>query len=64
LFLPPGGKEVRSGGGNADWLGFPVILRIGDRGAPEMLSSDVGAMDLYGHNVIAADPYHIQAALR
>lgn len=46
-----------------DWSGFPVIARIGDRGAPAMISSDVGAMDLYGQNVIAADPFAVRAAL-
>jgi hypothetical protein len=46
-----------------DWSGFPVIVRVGDRGAPAMISSDVGAMDLYGQNVIAADPFAVRGAM-
>jgi hypothetical protein len=57
-----GGEEGWGEGENqADWTGFPVLLRIGDRGSPHMISSDVGAMDLYGQSVIAADPIAVQA---
>jgi len=45
-----------------DWSGFPVIVRVGDRGAPDMLSSDVGAIDLYAHNTIAVDPFEVRRA--
>lgn len=48
------------GGGEEDWSGFPVIVRIGDRGAPEMRSSDVGAIDLYAHNAISVDPFEVR----
>ncbi|MCL4504904.1 MAG: hypothetical protein M1434_07920 [Chloroflexi bacterium] len=46
-----------------NWDGFPVIARIVDRGRPDALSSDVGAMDLFGQRVIADDPYITRAAL-
>lgn len=42
-----------------DWSGFPVVVRIGDRGAPEMRSSDIGAIDLYAHNTISVDPFEV-----
>ncbi len=51
------------GGGEEDWSGFPVIVRIGDRGAPDMRSSDIGAIDLYAHNTIAADPFEVKRAI-
>ena len=40
-----------------DWSGFPVIARIVDRGSPDALSSDLGAMDLFAQRVISDDPY-------
>ncbi len=46
-----------------DWSGFPVIVRVGDRGAPEMRSSDIGAIDLYAHNTIAIDPFEVRHRL-
>lgn len=56
LYAPP--FEERS----EDWSGFPVIARLGDRGAPDMISSDIGAIDLYAHNTIAADPFEVRRA--
>ncbi len=46
-----------------DWRGFPVIARIVDRGAPDLVSSDVGALDVFAHQVIAVDPYDIMQTL-
>jgi hypothetical protein len=70
LFSPSGPSEghlppapLPEGEGSEDWPGFPVLLRIGDRGSPHMISSDVGAMDLYGQSVIAADPFAVQVQL-
>jgi hypothetical protein len=62
LYPPPSLGEGM-GVGFEDWAGFPILLRIGDRGSPHMISSDVGAMDLYGQNVIAADPFAVKAQL-
>lgn len=56
LYAPP--FEERS----EDWSGFPVIARLGDRGSPDMISSDIGAIDLYAHNTIAADPFEVRRA--
>lgn len=63
LFPSPGGRGVSGERENDDWRGFPALLRIGDRGSPRMIASDVGAMDLYGQNVIAADPFVVKAQL-
>ncbi|BCX05765.1 MAG: hypothetical protein KatS3mg053_3703 [Candidatus Roseilinea sp.] len=54
--LSPEGEGV----GDEDWSGFPVIVRIGDRGALEMRSSDIGAIDLYAHNAISVDPFEVR----
>ena len=45
------------------WEGFPVIARILDRGRPDALSSDIGAMDFFGARIIADDPYLTRALL-
>jgi hypothetical protein len=47
-----------------EWHGFPVIARIVDRGSPAMLSSDVGALDIFAHQVIAVEPYKVIQGLR
>jgi hypothetical protein len=45
-----------------DWRGFPVMARVCDRGSAAMLSSDIGALDVYAHNTISADPFVVRAA--
>lgn len=40
-----------------DWGDVPVYARIGDRGDPLAIRSDIGVMELYGMNVITADPF-------
>jgi len=47
-----------------DWSGFPVMVRIVDRGDPDSKVSDVGAMELYAASVIASDPFSVAAALK
>ncbi len=61
-FFPPRPDEGSSAD-QEDWSGFPVIIRIGDRGAPEMRSSDIGAIDLYAHNTISIDPFEVKRLL-
>ncbi len=46
-----------------DWSGFPAIVRVIGRGSPAMRSSDIGAIDLLAHNVIAADPFEVRARI-
>ncbi|NIO69177.1 MAG: hypothetical protein GTN71_09120 [Anaerolineae bacterium] len=47
-----------------DWSGFPVVVRIVDRGDPNNKTSDIGAMELYAASVIASDPFRVAEALR
>lgn len=46
-----------------DWHGFPCVLRIADRGPAAMIASDIGAIDLYAHSAINADPFVVRRAL-
>jgi len=45
---------------NENWSGFPLLMRIGDRGPASMVSSDIGWIDLYAHNVISTDPFVVK----
>lgn len=47
-----------------DWSGFPVVVRIVDRGDPDNRTSDIGAMELYAASVVASDPFRVADALR
>jgi hypothetical protein len=44
-------------GSNEGWDGFPVVARMLDRGDLTDLSSDIGAMEFYGANVVSSDPF-------
>ncbi|MHB8085504.1 MAG: hypothetical protein ACYDHZ_06740 [Dehalococcoidia bacterium] len=46
------------------WEGFPLIARMVDRGDTGDLSSDIGAMEFYGANVINSDPFETARALQ
>ncbi len=46
-----------------DWDRFPFIARIVDRGRPDALSSDIGALDLFAQNVIIHDPFTVHQAI-
>lgn len=61
--LFPPSPDEGSSTDQEDWSSFPVIVRFGDRGAPEMRSSDIGAIDLYAHNTIAVDPFEVKRLL-
>jgi hypothetical protein len=45
------------------WEGFPLIARMVDRGDTGDLSSDIGAMEFYGANVVNSDPFETARAL-
>jgi hypothetical protein len=42
-----------------DWDGFPAIVRVVDRGDPQIRAADVGCMELYASSVISSDPYNV-----
>ncbi|MBI2760158.1 MAG: hypothetical protein HYX51_01865 [Chloroflexi bacterium] len=45
------------------WEGFPVVVRIVDRGDPSSRTADFGAMELYAASVVSSDPFKLAAAL-
>jgi hypothetical protein len=47
-----------------DWSGFPVMVRIVDRGDLNSRVADIGAMELYASSVIASDPFAVAEMLR
>ena len=46
-----------------DWAGFPVVVRIVDRGDPASATSDIGAMELFAQPVVAFDPWNLARRL-
>jgi len=46
-----------------DWAGFPVMVRLLDRGDPMNRTADIGAMELYASSVISSDPFQVAGAL-
>lgn len=58
LYLPPLSPD------GEDWLRFPPIARLVDRGDPASRTSDIGAMELYAASVIATDPFRLAEQLR
>jgi hypothetical protein len=53
LYLPPLWPTPE------DWSGFPVVVRIVDRGDPNNKTADFGAMELYSASVISSDPFKV-----
>jgi len=47
-----------------EWSGFPVLVRIVDRGDPRTVASDMGAMELYASSVISSDPFEVARSLK
>lgn len=58
LYLPPLAPTPE------DWDGFPVIVRVLDRGDLQSRTSDVGAMEIFAESVVSTDPFWVAAALR
>ena len=58
VYVPPL-EEVEE-----DWEGFPVVVRLVDRGDLESRTADVGAMELYAASVISSDPFRVVEALK
>ena len=45
------------------WDGFPVVVRIVDRGNLGTRTSDIGGMEMFAESVVAADPFSVSEAL-
>ena len=58
LYRPPLAPTSES------WDGFPVMVRIVDRGDPKTRTNDFGGMELYASSVIASDPLRLAATLQ
>jgi len=46
------------------WEGFPVMVRIVDRGDLNAQASDVGGMEIYAASIISSDPFELARQLR
>jgi len=46
------------------WEGFPVIVRVVDRGDPKSQASDVGGIEIYASSVVSSDPFKLARQLR
>ena len=46
------------------WEGFPAMVRIVDRGNPNMTSSDIGSMELFASSIISSDPLEVARLLK
>ena len=57
VYLPPFAPT------REDWAGFPVLVRIVDRGDPMNRTADVAAMELYASSVLFGDPFNVAEAL-
>jgi hypothetical protein len=47
-----------------DWSGFPVLVRLLDRGNPLNRTVDMGAMELYASSIVSSDPFRVIDVLR
>ena len=62
-FLEIAGTLRDLGDTTEDWSGFPVVVRIVDRGDPTARTADIGAMELYAASVVSSDPFAVVRAL-
>jgi len=58
IYTPPWSDTPES------WEGFPVLVRIVDRGDPSSRTADIGAMELYAASVVSSDPFVLARNLR
>ena len=47
-----------------DWSGFPILVRLVDRGDPVNRTGDIGGMELYAANVVGTDPFFVIGQLK
>jgi hypothetical protein len=58
LIMPPLAATEES------WEGFPVMVKLLDRGDPNIRSSDVGGVEIYAASVVASDPVELAQQMR
>jgi hypothetical protein len=58
LVMPPLAETEES------WAGFPVIVRLVDRGDLNSQASDVGSMEIFAQSVVASDPFELARQLQ
>ena len=58
IYTPPWAETPEN------WEGFPVMVRIVDRGDPSSRTADIGAMELYAASVVSSDPFALARMLR
>ena len=58
IYLPPLATTPE------DWTGFPLVVRILDRGSLAVNTADIGAMELFAQSVVTTDPFSVADALR
>jgi hypothetical protein len=59
VLIPPPLAETEE-----NWEGFPVLVRLVDRGDPGVTTCDMGSMELYASSVISSDPWEVAWLLR
>ncbi|MGE5599694.1 MAG: hypothetical protein ACM3XS_09975 [Bacteroidota bacterium] len=47
-----------------EWRGFPVMVRLVDRGDPQNRTADIGGMELYAQSVVSSDPFRVAAFMK
>jgi hypothetical protein len=47
-----------------DWSGFPVLVRVLDRGNPMNRTADMAAMELYASSIVSSDPFRVIEVVR
>jgi hypothetical protein len=52
------------GSTDENWEGFPVIIRVVDRGDLASRTADFGAMELYAASVVSSDPFKVAESLK
>ena len=58
MYIPPLAPS------NEDWTGFPVVVRLVDRGDPNNKTADFGAMELYSASVVSSDPFRVAEVMK
>ncbi len=57
VYMPPLAPVAES------WDGFPVVVRLVDRGDPGSGTSDIGTMELFAQPVVSFDPWRLAESL-